>query len=137
MTKWGHGEWTAATTPIKQISLHKPWILLLNAQKKKGGHFQCVYKKMASSSDQTQGYQCEFIDSVPENFYCKKCTLVARRISITTCCGESFCYSCTADTQEQGNEYHYWLPMPHKRGDNYWHTCNKMAASVKAINVSL
>ena len=57
---------------------------------------------MAASVVQTQGYQCEFIDSVPEDFYCKKCTLVARRLSITTCCGESFCYSCIADTQEQG-----------------------------------
>ena len=52
-------------------------------------------------ADQTQGYSCEFIDSVSEDFYCKKCTLVARRLSITTCCGESFCYSCIADTQEQ------------------------------------
>ena len=48
------------------------------------------------------GYQCEFIDSVPEDFYCKKCTLVARRLIFTSCCEESYCHACIADIQEQG-----------------------------------
>ena len=50
----------------------------------------------------SQGYQCEFIDSVLEDFYCKKCTLVSRRLSISTCCGENFCHACIADTLEEG-----------------------------------
>ena len=50
----------------------------------------------------SQGYQCEFIDSVSDDFYCKKCTLVARRLTVATCCGESFCHACIADNQEQG-----------------------------------
>ena len=50
----------------------------------------------------SQGYQCEFIDSVFDDFYCKKCTLVARRLTVTTCCGESFCHACIADNQEEG-----------------------------------
>ena len=54
--------------------------------------------KMATS----QGYQCEFIDSVFDDLYCKKCTLVARRLIVTTCCGESFCKVCIADLKEQG-----------------------------------
>ena len=49
-----------------------------------------------------QGYQCEFIDSVPEDFYCKKCTLVARRLIFTSCCEESYCHACIAGIQEQG-----------------------------------
>ncbi len=53
---------------------------------------------MASS----QGYKCEFIGSVFEDLYCKKCSLVARRLTIADCCGESFCQTCIADTQEQG-----------------------------------
>ena len=53
-------------------------------------------------SNHPQGYQCEFIDSVSEDFYCKKCTLVARRLSMISCCGESYCHACIADTQEQG-----------------------------------
>ncbi len=54
---------------------------------------------MASS----QGYKCEFIeDSVSEDFLCKKCNLVAKRLTLTSCCGESFCQTCVVDTQEQG-----------------------------------
>ena len=49
-----------------------------------------------------QGYQCEFIDSVFDDLYCKKCTLVAKRLSVATCCMESFCHGCIVDTQEQG-----------------------------------
>ena len=57
---------------------------------------------MDASSDQTQGYQCEFIESVPEDFYCKKCSLVARRLTICSSCMESYCYACITDTQKQG-----------------------------------
>ncbi len=56
-----------------------------------------VVLKMASS----QGYKCEFIDTVLEDFLCKKCNLVARRLTLTSCCGESFCQTCIADTQDQ------------------------------------
>ena len=48
---------------------------------------------MAASSA-PQGYQCEFIDSVPEDFYCKQCSLVARKLTFTSCCGESYCNAC-------------------------------------------
>ena len=51
----------------------------------------------------SKGYQSQFIDSVFDDLYCKKCTLVARRLTITNCCGESFCHTCIADKQEQGN----------------------------------
>ena len=57
---------------------------------------------MATSSDHTRGYQCEFIDSIPEDFYCKKCTLVARRLTVCNSCMESYCYACITDTQKQG-----------------------------------
>ena len=50
----------------------------------------------------SQGYQCEFVDSVFDDLYCKKCTLVAKRLTVTTCCGESFCHTCIVDTKEQG-----------------------------------
>ena len=59
------------------------------------------YFKMAASK-LSQGYKCEFIDSVPDHLCCKKCTLVARKLSIISCCGESFCQSCIADTQKEG-----------------------------------
>ena len=47
-------------------------------------------------------YQCEFIDSVPEDFYCKKCTLVARRLTVCNSCMESYCHACITHTQTQG-----------------------------------
>ncbi len=61
-----------------------------------------INNKMSASTTLLQGYTCEFIAPVPEDFCCKKCTLVARRLTITDCCGESFCQTCIADTQEQG-----------------------------------
>ena len=48
-----------------------------------------------------QGYHCEFLDQVFDDLYCKKCTLVARRLTITTCCAESFCQDCIAGTIDQ------------------------------------
>ena len=48
-----------------------------------------------------QGYQCDFVDSVPEDYYCKKCSLVARRLTVTSCCGEHYCHACIANTQQE------------------------------------
>ena len=47
------------------------------------------------------GYQCEFLDTVNDLFFCKKCNLVARRLTATSCCGESYCHACIADICEQ------------------------------------
>lgn len=58
---------------------------------------------MAVSAGHTQGYPYEFIEPVPDDFYCNKCSLVARRLTFTSCCGESFCYVCIADIQQQVN----------------------------------
>ena len=51
----------------------------------------------------TQGFACEFVGSVPDYLHCKACNLVARRLTLTSCCGESYCHACIADTQKQGN----------------------------------
>ena len=58
------------------------------------------YFKMAAFK-LSQGHKCEFIDSVPDYLCCKKCTLVARKLSIISCCGESFCQSCIAYTRKE------------------------------------
>ena len=55
---------------------------------------------MAASSTALKGYQCQFVDSAPEDFYCKQCSLVARRLTITTCCCESYCNGCIHSTQQ-------------------------------------
>ena len=40
------------------------------------------------------GYACEFTDQVPEDYFCKLCTHVAREPTITSCCTEVLCKAC-------------------------------------------
>ena len=40
------------------------------------------------------GYECEFVDQVPEDYFCKLCKHVAREPNIISCCGECFCKAC-------------------------------------------
>ena len=40
------------------------------------------------------GYECEFVNQVPEDYFCKQCSHVAREPTITSCCGECFCKAC-------------------------------------------
>ncbi len=55
---------------------------------------------MAEEQPGVCGYKCEFKVTVPDELNCKKCTLVARKLVITSCCGESFCQTCIADTSQ-------------------------------------
>ena len=66
--------------------------------------------------NQAQGYQCAFVGQVDEDFYCKKCKLVARSLTFASCCGESFCLTCIETCKEEGK------PCP---------KCNKMEYSVQ------
>ena len=59
---------------------------------------------MAACS-KSEGYRCEFIDSVIDLFYCKKCNLVVRRSTLTSCCGESYCHACIAEIHQQGKPF--------------------------------
>ena len=47
-------------------------------------------------------YQCEFTESVPEHFLCSECKGVARRLTFTSCCGESYCHGCITEIQQKG-----------------------------------
>ena len=49
------------------------------------------------------GYQCEFVESVPDNYKCQLCSLVAKRRTVTSCCGESFCHEGISGL-EQGHQ---------------------------------
>ena len=40
------------------------------------------------------GYECEFVDQVPEDYFCKQCKHVAREPNITSCCIEAICQVC-------------------------------------------
>ena len=52
--------------------------------------------------DFSKGYQCDFINQVPEDLFCKSCSRVARQLTVTECCGESYCCTCIKDTQQEG-----------------------------------
>ena len=55
----------------------------------------------SSTSQLSEGYQCElFINQVKEKYKCHKCLLVARDLTITSCCGESYCKVCINTIQQ-------------------------------------
>lgn len=58
-------------------------------------------KSINTASSLLQGYRCEFLDPIPDDYRCKKCLLVARRLSIVSCCGESYCKACVDSMQER------------------------------------
>ena len=47
------------------------------------------------------GYKCEFLGVVNEDFYCRKCALLARKLTVVSCCGESYCQACISDILQQ------------------------------------
>ena len=56
-----------------------------------------------AASGTSQGYQTQFVDLVPEELYCKQCSLVARALVIISCCGESYCRTCIDTVQQDGH----------------------------------
>ena len=40
------------------------------------------------------GYDCEFVDQVPEDYFCKQCSHVAREPQIASCCCQAICQAC-------------------------------------------
>ena len=40
------------------------------------------------------GYECEFVDQVPDDYFCKLCKHVAREPIIASCCTEVLCKAC-------------------------------------------
>ena len=73
------------------------------AQSHLKSHLQMDQEKMARGKieEERRGYRCEFMDSVPGDFYCKKCELVARELVFTQCCEESYCRACLAASIQQ------------------------------------
>ena len=40
------------------------------------------------------GYECEFVDQAPDDYFCKLCKHVAREPTIASCCTEVLCKAC-------------------------------------------
>ena len=58
-------------------------------------------KRSISTADNSKGYSCEFLQQPPVKFFCKKCRLVAREPTLTSCCGEYFCKDCISTLQQE------------------------------------
>ena len=55
---------------------------------------------MATSVTNHVGYECEFVDQVPEDYFViMQCKHVARETNITSCCGEILCRTCIHDEE--------------------------------------
>ena len=55
---------------------------------------------MAIASTRVRGYQCEFLEAVPEDFRCGVCSHVAREAQLVSCCTEVFCKACITAVSE-------------------------------------
>ena len=51
----------------------------------------------------TIGYEYDFLDEVPEDYYCKQCKHVAREPTISSCCTEIFCKMCLEEAIKEEN----------------------------------
>ena len=47
-----------------------------------------------AASNKPVGYECDFVDQFPEDYFCKQCKHVAREPQIASCCIEVFCKAC-------------------------------------------
>ena len=73
------------------------------------------------------GYDCAFVDKVPDRFICQICTKVLRDPHLAVCCGQHFCESCLNKWfTRQGKE-----SCPHCRaeGEGFRHVINKGVGS--------
>lgn len=50
-------------------------------------------------SDDLKGYDCNFVDPVPDSLICLICTGAARSAQQTACCGKVFCKACLLEWQ--------------------------------------
>jgi TNF receptor-associated factor 4 len=49
------------------------------------------------ASDDLKGYDCQFIDPIPDSLLCLICTCVSRDPQQTVCCGRMYCCRCLSD----------------------------------------
>ncbi len=68
--------------------------------------FLLKFIKMATSQNKPSqnkaavGYECEFLDEVPEEYVCRQCKLVAREPTIAECCNETMCEACVLEMMQ-------------------------------------
>ena len=59
--------------------------------------FVCCVRLSKMTSGDVKGYDCHFVDPVPNSLVCLICTLVARAPQQMVCCGKVYCKACLSD----------------------------------------
>jgi len=94
-TKFLHSDHILCYTSVIRIT-HQQIIHSLSSDT-----FKSLFSMMAASL-KVGGYQCKFIDEIPDDLLCKSCTHVARQPHLTSCCGAHYCHTCiTAILQDR------------------------------------
>ena len=73
------------------------------------------------ASEAGGGYGHEFVDKVPEKYYCSICTKVLRDACLTVCCRQHFCNFCLTKWLNQGPLH----TCPHCRAVGFQSVLNK------------
>ena len=110
MAVWGGGFLSVTTDMQAHAHIHPKKASLCDTPSQQS--LFCWFKMAVSNHP--QGYLCEFIDPVSNDYYCKKCTLVARKLTFTNCCGNSYCHACIAETKKQA------MPCPACGMENFF-----------------
>ena len=58
---------------------------------------------MAVNTPKLGGYDCEFVETPPDDLICLICTFVAKNPQQLTCCGKVYCQVCLKEQQKRSN----------------------------------
>ena len=76
------------------------------------------------------GYSNEFVDPVPEDYYCPVCLQVLRDAQLTSCCGYHFCFTCIETVYGAGK------PCPRCKNADFTILLDRQLTSrIKALKV--
>ena len=78
---------------------HDLWILARYCINREEIHPDSIPRATMASRSNTgkKGYDCKFVDAVPNSLICLICTFVAREPQQAICCGKIYCKRCLDD----------------------------------------
>ena len=70
---------------------------------------------MASNIASRGGYECDFVETPPDELLCLICTFVAREPMQMKCCGKVCCKACLTEHKKRSNK----CPQCKKQGNDF------------------
>jgi len=89
-------------TTARQPDPVDPIFLVRHFQTDVGSDF-CAHTFHRKSTEESGGYDYEFVDSPPDELICSICLSVLRDPNLTSCCGNHFCHSCIRRIKSKRN----------------------------------